>query len=330
MTKHIPEVIRELSRERAPRFYNSQKKIMPTNTVEVGQIWSTFSRLELPSLPETSTDEPRLVVILTGAGSISNKLEQVSVAPISVMTWAATDLDLLVPEAESSLTYRFMVEIWNQTPALKAHLRSYVGKLSEAALTALRSIHIARLVDEDLPPIVRAWTGVPLMGENDIRINFQRTEIEALEYLANVATAAIFAEVTEPVSAPTERQAVKRRFESVPRFGNLTDFLKAPKRALAATTITGDDMIIFYEDAQNLFVFQLLETRRESLVYLVVHGLSPNLEGQTGVVTLITDDGAIHSDPAELRKDAEVEIGRIKRFDRNKVRNVIVEVQEPR
>lgn len=327
MMKQVPEMIRGLSRERAPQFYRLTKNTTPPLVVEVGQVWSTRSHLHLSDLPENATEEPRLVVILTGTGSPSSGLEQVTAAPVSLMFWLATDYDLIVPDNESPLNYRFMAEVWNETPVLKAHLRNCLGKLSERAITALRSIHIARLVGESLPTSMSSWVGLPLMGENDGRIAFQRSEIEAVEYLANVATAAVFAEMVVPdLSSESEGQR-RQRLEIIPRFGNIHDFLRAPKRAMAASSSrVGSDMIIAYANDEVSLTLELLETRREDRVYLVVYDLSPELEGRVVVVTLVMTDGEIRLAPTELYRDSELEIGIIPGFDRTKVRRVDIEI----
>jgi hypothetical protein len=329
MTKQVPEAIRGLSRERAPQFNKLMKNVKPPTVIEMGQIWATHSHLHLPDLVESSTDEPRLVVILTGTGNLSTGFEQVTVAPISLMTWAATDYDLVVPETQSTLNYRFMAEVWNETPVLKAHFRKYLGKLSDSAIAAMRSIHIARLVDETLPLNTQAWVGLPLMGENDGRVVFQQAEIEAVEYLANAATAAIFAGVAAPESSPVKQAEQKQRFEVVPKFGNINDFLKAPKRAFAASSAqVGSDMIIANASGDASFTFELLERRRESRVYLVVRDLSPELEGRVSVVTLVMSDSELRSQPSEMHKGAEFQIGKVSVFDRKQVQRVVVEIEE--
>ncbi len=326
MSKRVPEVIRGLSREQAPHFYKLNQKTPQPTAVEPGQIWSTYSYLNLPDLAETSTDEPRLVVILAGTGGLEARYEQVTTAPISLMLWAATDFDLIVPKGESPLAYQFMVEVWNETPTLKAHLKACLGKLSERAMTVLRSVHVARLVDENLPAAAKAWVGLPLMGDSDTRIAFQEAEIEALEYLAKAATTAVFAELTASVVAdqPTK---TRHRFEVKPIFGNLADFLKGPKRAFASSTLSQNDVIISKVEGDDTFVFELLERRRESRVYLVIHDLSASLEGKVCVVTLVTADTEIHSEPAEMHKGAEIQIGNISNFDKKKITRIEIEAE---
>lgn len=329
MTQQVPEVIRRLSRERAPQFHKNTKGVKPPMIIEVGQIWSTKSHLQLPNLPDSSTDDPRLVVILTGSGDPSANLEEVTVAPISLMVWAATDFDLIIPETESHLNRRFMVEVWNETPALKAHLKMCLGKISDGAIAAMRSIHVARLVDGQLPTNLMAWVGLPLMSENDGRVMFQQAEIEALEYLANTATAAIFAEVSVPTQSPVPQSKQKQRFEVIPMFGNIVDFLKTPKRALAASsTQMKNDMIIASTSDENAFTFELLERRRESRVYLLVRNLSQSLEGHICVVTLVMQDREFRSQPTEMHEGVEIQIGNISAFDRNKIQRVDVEIEE--
>lgn len=326
MSKQAPEVIRGLSRERAPQFYNLTQKIPQPTIVETGQIWSTYSSLNLPGLAESISDEPRLVVILTGTGNVAVRHEHVTAAPISLMTWAATDFDLLIPDGESPLPYRFMVEVWNETPVLKAHLRAYLGKLSERAISVLRSIHVARLVDEDLPANAKVWVGLPLMGESDARIAFQEAEVEAVEYLANLATAALFAELTS--WAPSVQLIRRRqRFEIKPVFGSIVDYLKGSQRALASSTSPSADVIISNTEGGETFVFELLERRRESRVYLAVHDLSPSLEGKICVITLVLAEGEIRSEPTELRQNAEIQIGKVPNFDKHKIVRVEIEVE---
>jgi hypothetical protein len=327
MTKQVPRVIRELSRERILQFYKLSKTPTPLN-IEEGQIWSTYSRLDLPNLPTSSTEEPRLIVIVTGTGHVSVKLEQITAAPISLMVGFATDFDLIIPETEIPLNYPVMVEIWNEIPVLKAHLRTCLGKLSEKAIAAMRSIHVARLVGEQLPASVKMWVGPELMGENDRRIAFQQSEIEATEYLANVATAAIFIEVTVPNESVVVSAKGTRKLEIRPQFGNIKDFLSFPKRAVAASNVpSGNNIIITSPDNDIPFTFELLERRRESLVYLILHDLPNNLEGKLCTVTLVTTDVQIISEPAEMHKGAEIQIGKVINFDKKNIVRVEIEVE---
>jgi len=305
MSKRIPEVIRELSRERAPQFFKISQKMSPPSTLAVGQIWSTHSLLEIPGVAAVTSDEPRLIVVLSIQEDSGSPYDQFTVAPISPMTWAATNFDLIVPTGESTLPYSCMVEVWNEAPVLRAHLRSYLGSLSDNAIRVLRTIHVSRLLDEALPEKVSAWV------------------VEAVQYLARAATAALFADLPSPVAEP----ARKKRFQTQPVFSNVENFLKGSRRAFAASQPTMSDIVVSVASGEDSFVLQVLERRRESLIYALVHDVSPSLEGQSFVITVVLKEREIRSEPAIMRADEQVIIGNVSRFDKNNIVQVNIDFE---
>src|SRR5436309_4015159 len=81
----IPDAIRKLSEMRAARL----KKILQTQrppAVKPGQIWSTFSRIQLPDNRQFELQDARLLVILKTGDDAANEWEQVMAAPISLET----------------------------------------------------------------------------------------------------------------------------------------------------------------------------------------------------------------------------------------------------
>lgn len=323
MSKRIPEVIREISRERAPQFFKVSQKISPPPTLAVGQIWSTHSLLELPGVATVTSDEPRLIVVLSIQEDSGSPYDQFTAAPISPMTWAATNFDLLVPAGESTLPYAYMVEAWNEAPVLRAHLRSYLGSLSDNAVRVLRTIHVSRLLDEALPDKVSAWVGLPIYDDSDVRAGFQESEAEAVQYLARAATAALFADLPSPVAEP----ARKKRFQTQPVFSNVENFLKGSRRAFAASQPSVSDIVVSVASGEDSFVLQVLERRRESLIYALVHEVSPSLEGQSFVITIILKEREIRSKPAIMRADEQVIIGNMSRFDKNNIVQVNIDFE---
>jgi len=239
------------------------------------------------------------------------------------MTWAATNFDLIVPTGESTLPYSCMVEVWNEAPVLRAHLRSYLGSLSDNAIRVLRTIHVSRLLDEALPEKVSAWVGLPIHDDSDVRAGFQESEVEAVQYLARAATAALFADLPSPVAEP----ARKKRFQTQPVFSNVENFLKGSRRAFAASQPTMSDIVVSVASGEDSFVLQVLERRRESLIYALVHDVSPSLEGQSFVITVVLKEREIRSEPAIMRADEQVIIGNVSRFDKNNIVQVNIDFE---
>lgn len=204
----IPEDIRKLSRQRAPAFYKIMKAPR-LDQVEPGQIWSTHSHLELPDGRRFEANEARLVVILDGAGPLSESLDQITVAPVSLSINMATESDLIVSGDNSPLKFDFIVEVWNETPTLKGHLRRFLGKLSDDAIAAMRGLYTAQLLDEAVPETLKQWVGLCIMDENDPRLAFQETEIKIIDYLAKAATAALTLEAPAQEPAPLPDHSIE-------------------------------------------------------------------------------------------------------------------------
>lgn len=305
----IPQDIRSLSRQRAPRFHGTLKTPQP-DRIEPGQIWSTRLLLELPDGHRFETNEPRLVVILEGTGLPSELLEQITVAPLSLPIQLAAESDLIVSGDASPLGFDFMVEVWNETPVLKGHLRRFLGRLPDEAVAAMRSLYRAQLLDEDVPPTLAGQVGLRIMGESDSRLAFQEAEIEAAAYLAQAATAALTLEVTakEPARATPALSKSRLRLELPLMIGRLPDF----SIAYAAGTVGDEDTyIVSHVGDEEHFTFELLVDRLPPYeVYLVVHQVSPELENRRCVITIQTAERELQSAPTALEVDAEIQVGR--------------------
>lgn len=329
MSKQIPNAIRSISRERAPLFYKVTQGIVVTD-IEIGQIWSTRSVLNLPGLPESQTDQPRLIVILGAISNSPGQHDELMAVPISLKLSMATDFDLIVSEYESPLNYRFMIEIWNEVPVVREHLKHCLGKLPNEVACALMRIHAARLLGEEIPSDLKMKIGLPLMGDNDGRVAFQQSEIEALDYLARVATSVVFREIPDSeFRNVSDKDSQWWRFEILPRLGKVTDYyLRGSQPAFASSSSVGKEMIITQTKGEHQFTFELLVRRRESLVYMVVHDLAPNMEGHFCKVTLVMPETEIRSEAARLKKGEEIPIARIASFDRKQIQSVIVEIEE--
>jgi 1,2-phenylacetyl-CoA epoxidase PaaB subunit len=198
----IPEDILELSHARATSFCRVFEEETPVRK-EVGQIWSTFSALALSDGRSFQTDDPRLVVILDAQGEWSDLGEPLVTAPISLRVEMASEWDLLISQDLSPLGFSFIAEVWNQTPVVPVHLRNFIGRLPKEAEAALQYLYVALLEDEEVPSSLEKWVGVPLLGEEDPRLSFQRAEIAAVAYLATTATAALELELAREVEGGT-------------------------------------------------------------------------------------------------------------------------------
>lgn len=327
MSSTPPEVIRTLSLKHSSHFRGLLEKTLQPRYIEVGQIWSTFSSVDLPGIVSVETKEPKLVVVLNGAGKSDAETEQVVGAPISLMTWAASDFDLILPENESSLGYRCMIEIWNETPILKASLKKFVGKISDGALRALKEVFFARVMDEALPDGILSWVGIPLSEENDARRQFQEEEIASMEYLAIPASASAFANL-EAVDNVEQRPTSYLRYILEPKFVSINSMLKSSQRAFAASEFPTKETIIQNSEGEATFIFEILERRNESRVYLLVHDIAPSLKGRKARIILSLRDQLFYSEPTSLEKEAQISMGIVPNYNKRAINQVIVEIEE--
>ena len=69
-------------------------------------------------------------------------MEQITVAPLTVFTHMAAELDLVVSGEKSPLGFDFLAEVWNETPMLKGHLRRFLARVPDAVQAALATLGI--------------------------------------------------------------------------------------------------------------------------------------------------------------------------------------------
>lgn len=331
MTKlAIPQDIRELSRQRASEFHNLLKTRQPDEIV-VGQIWSTFSSLELPNNLLFETNAPRLIVVLEGAGVPSDFWGTVTVAPISLNVSMATESDLIISGGSNPLGFEFMVEVWNETPTLKGHLKQYLGQLGNNFVAVLQTIYDSQLTDQDIPNRIKDWIGLRVMSDEDPRLSFQEMEIEAMTYLAEAATAALSLDVTttEPVKEAQEQRRAFWNFKLFPVLKKRSEVLH-PGLALAAGGIDeSESCLVLNHEEETRFAFEVLNQRRKPYrVYISILMLSPLLEGQTCTVSIETPTGILKSLPTKLHLNDQIIVGEDMHFNRNSVQSVRVEIDQ--
>jgi hypothetical protein len=299
--------------------------------IEPGQIWSTRSLLELSDGRRFEADEPRLIVILDGTGDTSEFLDQIAVAPVSLSTQMAAGSDLIISGDDNPLGFDFMVEVWNETPVLKGHLKRFLGRLPDEAVAAVRSLYTAQLLDEDIPSPVAEQVGLCIMGDNDPRLAFQEAEVEMVAYLAKAATAVLTLEVAvqEPVSMPATSLKPRWVFSLHPRLTRLSEVISRPAMAHAAGVADEVETYIVHQpEGDARFMFELrFRQRRPYTIYLKVHKISPELEGHRSVVTVNTSTGEWRSMPAELQAGARIQVGEDPNFRLSEVQVIEVEIE---
>lgn len=114
--------------------------------------------------------------------------------------------------------------IGNETPALKGSLKNFIGSLSDETMKVLHQLYSSRLLNSDIPEILKKYTGLPIVAEDDPRLSFQNEEIDAVAYLAKAATASLELEIVEeetPVEMPNWLT-----LNIVPILGKLSPLLK--------------------------------------------------------------------------------------------------------
>lgn len=335
--KIVPKDIQERAYQRVEKFRNSLHSPQ-SYRVRQGQIWATHTIFELVTGTAIETNDPRLIVILAGEGPLSEAMEEVVAAPVSLATWMATDLDLLVPASASSLDFAFMIEVWNETPVLKGHLRRLVGNLSDEAIEALNALYESQLNQRYLPDKYMSWVGIPIMSHGDSRLTFQAEEVRASSYLAKAATAALGLEESEQEAKAAEpapsrssilfdwRITVEGALRRVTDVLNQTRYGRVgPSVAYAANAEEEPTLTFLYEGDEEQFLLELLNSRRSPYkVYLQVHMLSEGLKDRKCVVTLITKTGNLTSEPTVLKEGGTIVVGEDPYFERNGVENIEV------
>jgi len=153
------------------------------HAIELGQIWRAISESgtgdELPS---------QLVAVLVPPDETKQRAPRVIVvAPISMDVGFASSEDLLVPSDDGPLPYPHMVEVWNEITLLDSQLGQFLGALSEPTIFRLTSLYDeAYGLAVDRHPLT-GHIGLPLLGKNDPREEFQERELERYTYLREPA-----------------------------------------------------------------------------------------------------------------------------------------------
>jgi len=324
----IPESVRRISGERAIEF-DRRSRIPQPEKIEPGQIWSTHRRITLSDEVSFETNEPRIVVILEGKSLPDETIDQVVAAPISIFVSMASEFDLVCGQGAAQLAFEFIVEVWNESPVLKKHLRQHLGKLSDEATTQLLNLYRYHLTDEQVPASMLKWVGPRLMGEEDPRFAFQENEVEAVTYLGRAAAAALSLRVAEGEAIPArESQFEKRHFTVQPMLRRLTDVLRQPTIAYAAGPGEQKAWVVTMSEEQEYFTFELLNNHQPPYeVYLVAHEISPSLVGRQCVITIKTAELEFQSDPTELKTGSEIRVGEVHRFKPDQAQSIEISIQ---
>lgn len=323
----IPGDVRKLSRERALLFYQQISSPAP-ESIERGQIWSTFSQITLSDGSSFQTDDPRIVLTLAAGGTSYDLPGQVIVAPISIHTSMATELDLICRRGTSPLDYDFIIEIWNETPALRQQLRRYLGRLDEPATAALQELYVCHLTEQPVPASLLGWVGPRLMGEQDPRYAFQESEVEAVAYLGEAATTALSLEEEAADSVSLTNQIAEQiRFATQPVFRRLADVLHQPKTAYASSLETEKTWVVNVVGGGNFLTFELLNERVAPYeIYLIVHEASPSLLGRQVSIALQTLTSTFQSASNGLQIGNEIIIGNDELFRPEQVRSIEITI----
>jgi len=327
----IPYEIRKISRAKVIDFYNLSKNLAP-NEITPGQIWSTHSSFQLANAQKFQTNEPRLIVILQGEGKPIHKFDPITVAPLSVHTAMASEYDFIVKKesGNSPLTFDFMIEVWNETPALKGQLNNFICSLSEEVMENLLQLYWSRLVNTEIPENLRKYTGMKIIAEDDPRQIFQEEEIAAISYLANAATAALEMELEEQTIETTVSESWLT-FELKPLLGKLSDYLRSSEIPLVvahAKNYVDNEEESWLIKKSEKFIFELLNSRQQPYsIYLKVHKVEPDIIGSYCKISLKTKYQLFHSTFITLKEGTEIEVGRDSHFNSEDVESVQVEIK---
>jgi hypothetical protein len=167
-----------------------------------------FPRAELPDRTPSAHREIGEIVTVDGDTTSSFLIAvvcawnegaaNVEVAPVSTETQWATEWDLLLEPADSSLGYPAMVELWNHGPVPADHLAESIGTLRDPAREQFEGLYAAVFVGA---PPAEAHTGPPVLSEADPRVSFQREEIERARCYWPQSAAEASEEAAEAVDA---------------------------------------------------------------------------------------------------------------------------------
>jgi hypothetical protein len=149
-----------------------------TSDASPGEIRSTRRRFETVWGEAFESNNPRLVVVLSGhhdpkgfrIGGLGSDYERVTVAPISFETQTAHERDIVFPNAdESPLDTACMIETGLVFPMLRGQLGACVGVLDDNAFDAVQRVYSQAM---EYPPA------------NDLAyLAFQARERKSLDYL---------------------------------------------------------------------------------------------------------------------------------------------------
>jgi len=324
--------IRELSSSKTVDFHNLSKGL-PTDEIKPGQIWSTHSSFQLPNTQQFQTDEPRLIVILQGEGKPSHKFDPISVAPLSIHISMASEYDYIVKQESGSspLTFDFMVEVWNESPALKGQLNRFICPLSREATENLRQLYWSRLLNTEIPENLRKYAGLKIIAEDDPRIIFQEEEIAAVTYLANAATASLEFENTQQEETEINIRNWRVLLNVRPIWTTLSAFLYSPLVARAANNIDTEVerwLIVWPEKREESFIFELLKSPRQPYdIYIKTHSLISDFEGFKCVISVKTRSRIFYSNVVQLNMGTKIEVGRDPHFRFEDVESVEVAIE---
>ncbi len=331
----IPYEIRKISRAKVIDFYNLSKNLVP-NEITPGQIWSTHSIFQLSETQQFQTDEPRLVVILQDEGKPIHNLDPIIVAPLSVHISMASEYDFIVKQnsGNSPLTFDFMIEVWNETPALKGQLNKLICSLSEEVTENLFQLYWSRLINTEIPENLRKYIGTRVIAEDDPRRIFQEEEIVGVNYLSKAATAALELEFEEQTEEVTETKNWLK-FELKPLLGKLSDYLRKPTSsfvvARAANNIDSeeDSWLVVQLEENEKFIFELLNKHQQPYsIYLKAHGIDSNISNRHCIITIKTDKHLFRSAFAVLREGSKIEVGQDPDFRSKDVESVEVAIEK--
>jgi hypothetical protein len=327
---NIPYDIRDLSRSKAVSFYKLWQNPLP-DEIKPGQIWSTRSMFRLPNGQQFSTDEPRLVIILLGAGKLYTKFDSITVAPLSIHTKMASEYDLIVKGGSDNnpLTFDIMIETWNETPVLKGQLKKYICTMSEGTTKILHLLYSSRLQDEEVSEDLKKYTGMRIVAEDDPRRTFQEEETAAVAYLAKAATASLELEYDEQKEPETKNWKV---FDIQPFLGKLSSILRGPAVARAANYVDNEieGWLIVRPERNESFIFELLNSRRQPYtIYMKTHFISPDLIGLNCVISVNTKNQVLRSGLTKLSEGIKIEIGKDAHFRCKDVESVEVAIEPP-
>lgn len=105
--------------------------------------------------------------------------EDVRVVPVridGVFAAIATDRDVILPWMENTTGHALIASCWNARCLSRLDLADLVGIVSPGALEAVRAIEMSGIVPE-IAERFREWCGVPVLQDDDPRLEAQRTEL---------------------------------------------------------------------------------------------------------------------------------------------------------